>query len=160
MREPRQQVLLSARGPPIRMVPEMPPTGRGHGVGPSTAGLRVDVVAGLTAAAVVLPKALAYATVAGPRGLHGIRADASRSSTHGPSSNITLQASTTTNRPLRLEPGRLWPQAPGPLYFSAHRRWRQGSTAPSVSRYRELRYFRFRESTIHRPVAHLASILS
>ena len=43
----------------------MPPTGRGHGVGPSTAGLRVDVVAGLTAAAVVLPKALAYATVAG-----------------------------------------------------------------------------------------------
>jgi len=47
------------------MVPEMPPTGRGHGVGPSTAGLRVDVVAGLTAAAVVLPKALAYATVAG-----------------------------------------------------------------------------------------------
>ena len=49
----------------MRMVPEMPRTGRGHGVGPSTAGLRVDIVAGLTAAAVVLPKALAYATVAG-----------------------------------------------------------------------------------------------
>lgn len=32
---------------------------------PSTAGLRFDVVAGLTAAAVVLPKAMAYATVAG-----------------------------------------------------------------------------------------------
>ena len=28
-------------------------------------GLRLDVVAGLTAAAVVLPKAMAYATVAG-----------------------------------------------------------------------------------------------
>jgi high affinity sulfate transporter 1 len=32
---------------------------------PSGAGLRADVVAGLTAAAVVLPKAMAYATVAG-----------------------------------------------------------------------------------------------
>ena len=32
---------------------------------PSTAALRFDVVAGLTAAAVVLPKAMAYATVAG-----------------------------------------------------------------------------------------------
>jgi high affinity sulfate transporter 1 len=32
---------------------------------PSTPGLRFDVVAGLTAAAVVLPKAMAYATVAG-----------------------------------------------------------------------------------------------
>ena len=32
---------------------------------PGTATLRVDVVAGLTAAAVVLPKAMAYATVAG-----------------------------------------------------------------------------------------------
>jgi high affinity sulfate transporter 1 len=32
---------------------------------PSTASLRFDVVAGLTAAAVVLPKAMAYATVAG-----------------------------------------------------------------------------------------------
>ncbi len=32
---------------------------------PGTAGLRFDVVAGLTAAAVVLPKAMAYATVAG-----------------------------------------------------------------------------------------------
>jgi sulfate permease, SulP family len=32
---------------------------------PGTAGLRLDVVAGLTAAAVVLPKAMAYATVAG-----------------------------------------------------------------------------------------------
>src|SRR5687767_2368289 len=32
---------------------------------PSAAGLRFDVVAGLTAAAVVLPKAMAYATVAG-----------------------------------------------------------------------------------------------
>jgi MFS superfamily sulfate permease-like transporter len=29
------------------------------------AGLRLDVIAGLTAAAVVLPKAMAYATVAG-----------------------------------------------------------------------------------------------
>jgi high affinity sulfate transporter 1 len=32
---------------------------------PSTPGLRFDIVAGLTAAAVVLPKAMAYATVAG-----------------------------------------------------------------------------------------------
>ena len=32
---------------------------------PDTPGLRVDIVAGLTAAAVVLPKAMAYATVAG-----------------------------------------------------------------------------------------------
>src|SRR5512145_3396508 len=32
---------------------------------PGTAGLRFDVVAGLTAAAVVLPKAMAYATIAG-----------------------------------------------------------------------------------------------
>ncbi|HEX6829204.1 MAG TPA: SulP family inorganic anion transporter, partial [Burkholderiales bacterium] len=32
---------------------------------PGTAALRFDVVAGLTAAAVVLPKAMAYATVAG-----------------------------------------------------------------------------------------------
>ena len=31
----------------------------------SSGGLRLDVVAGLTAAAVVLPKAMAYATVAG-----------------------------------------------------------------------------------------------
>ena len=31
----------------------------------TTAGLRLDVIAGLTAAAVVLPKAMAYATVAG-----------------------------------------------------------------------------------------------
>lgn len=36
-----------------------------HHVGPPAAGLRADVVAGLTAAAVVLPKAMAYATVAG-----------------------------------------------------------------------------------------------
>ena len=33
--------------------------------GSSTGGLRLDIVAGLTAAAVVLPKAMAYATVAG-----------------------------------------------------------------------------------------------
>jgi sulfate permease, SulP family len=33
--------------------------------GPPRAGLRLDVIAGLTAAAVVLPKAMAYATVAG-----------------------------------------------------------------------------------------------
>ncbi|MFZ1828470.1 MAG: SulP family inorganic anion transporter, partial [Candidatus Competibacteraceae bacterium] len=32
---------------------------------PSSTALRFDVVAGLTAAAVVLPKAMAYATVAG-----------------------------------------------------------------------------------------------
>ena len=32
---------------------------------PGTAALRFDIVAGLTAAAVVLPKAMAYATVAG-----------------------------------------------------------------------------------------------
>ena len=32
---------------------------------PGTAALRFDVVAGLAAAAVVLPKAMAYATVAG-----------------------------------------------------------------------------------------------
>jgi high affinity sulfate transporter 1 len=32
---------------------------------PDTSGLRLDIVAGLTAAAVVLPKAMAYATVAG-----------------------------------------------------------------------------------------------
>ena len=32
---------------------------------PSAAALRFDIVAGLTAAAVVLPKAMAYATVAG-----------------------------------------------------------------------------------------------
>ena len=31
----------------------------------TTAGLRFDLIAGLTAAAVVLPKAMAYATVAG-----------------------------------------------------------------------------------------------
>ncbi|WP_348648517.1 SulP family inorganic anion transporter [Rhizobium sp. RHZ01] len=36
-----------------------------HGSTSLTAGLRLDVVAGLTAAAVVLPKAMAYATVAG-----------------------------------------------------------------------------------------------
>ena len=33
--------------------------------GPGCSGLRFDIVAGLTAAAVVLPKAMAYATVAG-----------------------------------------------------------------------------------------------
>ena len=33
--------------------------------GSGTGGLRLDIVAGLTAAAVVLPKAMAYATVAG-----------------------------------------------------------------------------------------------
>ncbi|MEY2896522.1 MAG: hypothetical protein RL669_791, partial [Pseudomonadota bacterium] len=32
---------------------------------PDGPGLRFDIVAGLTAAAVVLPKAMAYATVAG-----------------------------------------------------------------------------------------------
>lgn len=36
-----------------------------HSVASPTGGLRLDVVAGLTAAAVVLPKAMAYATVAG-----------------------------------------------------------------------------------------------
>ena len=38
---------------------------QGQPVPPSDSGLRLDVVAGLTAAAVVLPKAMAYATVAG-----------------------------------------------------------------------------------------------
>jgi sulfate permease, SulP family len=36
-----------------------------HGTAATTGALRLDVVAGLTAAAVVLPKAMAYATVAG-----------------------------------------------------------------------------------------------
>ncbi len=36
-----------------------------NATGPGPASLRVDVIAGLTAAAVVLPKAMAYATVAG-----------------------------------------------------------------------------------------------
>jgi MFS superfamily sulfate permease-like transporter len=36
-------------------------------VGPRAGSLRLDVVAGTTAAAVVLPKAMAYATVAGLR---------------------------------------------------------------------------------------------
>jgi SulP family sulfate permease len=36
-----------------------------HALGPSSPALRFDVIAGLTAAAVVLPKAMAYATVAG-----------------------------------------------------------------------------------------------
>jgi high affinity sulfate transporter 1 len=44
----------------------MPPQGPTHGDGvPPRPALRDDVVAGLTAAAVVLPKAMAYATVAG-----------------------------------------------------------------------------------------------
>src|SRR6188768_979696 len=48
------------------MATETPPTsGDRLGLGLSSAGLRLDVVAGLTAAAVVLPKAMAYATVAG-----------------------------------------------------------------------------------------------
>ncbi len=47
------------------LIPDVPPTSSDHGIGTSTAGLRLDVVAGLTAAAVVLPKAMAYATVAG-----------------------------------------------------------------------------------------------
>lgn len=42
-----------------------PPTHAVRSTGPSDAGLRPDIVAGLTAAAVVLPKAMAYATVAG-----------------------------------------------------------------------------------------------
>jgi sulfate permease, SulP family len=42
-----------------------PAIGRENGSTSLTAGLRLDVVAGLTAAAVVLPKAMAYATVAG-----------------------------------------------------------------------------------------------
>ena len=41
-----------------------PPTTANAGE-PGSAALRFDVVAGLTAAAVVLPKAMAYATVAG-----------------------------------------------------------------------------------------------
>src|SRR5580765_3450046 len=36
-----------------------------HALGASSPALRFDVIAGLTAAAVVLPKAMAYATVAG-----------------------------------------------------------------------------------------------
>ena len=36
-----------------------------HGIGALHLSLRLDMVAGLTAAAVVLPKAMAYATVAG-----------------------------------------------------------------------------------------------
>ena len=40
-------------------------TDDGHGKSTTATGLRFDVVAGLTAAAVVLPKAMAYATVAG-----------------------------------------------------------------------------------------------
>ena len=48
------------------MATETPPTsGDRLGLGLSGAGLRLDVIAGLTAAAVVLPKAMAYATVAG-----------------------------------------------------------------------------------------------
>src|SRR6186713_2708219 len=48
------------------MAIETPPTsGDRLGLGLSAAGLRLDVIAGLTAAAVVLPKAMAYATVAG-----------------------------------------------------------------------------------------------
>ena len=48
------------------MATEIEPANIGHsGVGMSAAGFRPDVVAGLTAAAVVLPKAMAYATVAG-----------------------------------------------------------------------------------------------
>jgi high affinity sulfate transporter 1 len=45
-------------------VSEARPATRGAG-GPGAGTLRLDVVAGLTAAAVVLPKAMAYATVAG-----------------------------------------------------------------------------------------------
>ena len=40
-----------------------PASGRGRDI--SAGGIRADIVAGLTAAAVVLPKAMAYATVAG-----------------------------------------------------------------------------------------------
>jgi high affinity sulfate transporter 1 len=40
-------------------------SGNDHRLGPPSGGLSLDVVAGLTAAAVVLPKAMAYATVAG-----------------------------------------------------------------------------------------------
>ena len=48
------------------MATEMEPANKGGpGVGLSAAGLRPDLIAGLTAAAVVLPKAMAYATVAG-----------------------------------------------------------------------------------------------
>ena len=48
------------------MATDTPPTsGDRLGLGLSAAGLRLDVIAGLTAAAVVLPKAMAYATVAG-----------------------------------------------------------------------------------------------
>ena len=36
-----------------------------HGPETSSSTLRFDIIAGLTAAAVVLPKAMAYATVAG-----------------------------------------------------------------------------------------------
>ena len=41
------------------------PARAARSTGPSDAGLRPDVIAGLTAAAVVLPKAMAYASVAG-----------------------------------------------------------------------------------------------
>ena len=44
----------------------------------SAPSLRFDVVAGLTAAAVVLPKAMAYATVAGLRALERPEAVAAR----------------------------------------------------------------------------------
>ena len=48
------------------MVNELEPANsNGPGSGWSAAGFRPDLIAGLTAAAVVLPKAMAYATVAG-----------------------------------------------------------------------------------------------
>jgi sulfate permease, SulP family len=46
------------------MAREAPELGRSHAGAAMTAS-RLDVIAGLTAAAVVLPKAMAYATVAG-----------------------------------------------------------------------------------------------
>ncbi len=42
-----------------------PPSSAAQGRPPSSGGLRLDLIAGLTAAAVVLPKAMAYASVAG-----------------------------------------------------------------------------------------------
>ena len=49
----------------LRMATDAHTTSNDHGFGSPTAAVRLDIVAGLTAAAVVLPKAMAYATVAG-----------------------------------------------------------------------------------------------
>ncbi len=47
------------------MTPDAQSLASDHSIGAPNPGLRLDIVAGLTAAAVVLPKAMAYATVAG-----------------------------------------------------------------------------------------------